>query len=271
MTIGKWITEHASTILTWIGAGGTAATVIFAVKATPKAMHRIESAKIDKGEAILNGEIDGEVTRNEDGSYNMPRLTIFETVKACWKEYVPAALCEAGTLACIFGANAIGTRRQANLSAALAAAVGAGEAYKEKVRSMCGPGTDEAVERAIAQEEQDREDGRPPWDEIQTFYIEFGKKSWFFEKTMEEVVNAEYALNRYFALAGEASFNEFLALLGQDPVDGGNEKGWTQYVGEVKYGYKWINFYHRYFTTGDGMLACHIDMPFGPHSLDEEP
>ena len=40
--------------------------------------------------------------------------------------------------------------------------------------------------------------------------------------------------------------------------------------GEVYWGYQWIDFTHRYFTTDDGLTVCAIDMPFLPHADGEE-
>lgn len=44
MTIGDWLKKNASTILTCLGAGGVVATVALAIKATPKALDKIQCA-----------------------------------------------------------------------------------------------------------------------------------------------------------------------------------------------------------------------------------
>lgn len=270
MTIGGWIKKNSSTILTCLGAGGVIATVILAVRATPKAMDKIQTTQIDKGEEILNGDREGEVKKNGDGSYELPKLTVVETVEVCWKEYVPAAAIGIGSLACIFGANILSRRRQASLASAYTALAGSFEAYRDKVETLCGPGTNAAVEKAIKQEKKDAEEDRPPWDEVQTFYLDCCGKPIFFERTMEQVMQAEYSANRYFILNGSISLNEFLELLGLEPAPIGNEIGWEAYIGETQYGYRWIDFNHRWFVTDDRLTVCSIDMPFGPHSVMEE-
>ena len=39
--------------------------------------------------------------------------------------------------------------------------------------------------------------------------------------------------------------------------------------GEAFYGYRWIDFRHRYFVTDDGVTVCEIEMPFAPHPIYE--
>ena len=270
MTIYNWIKKNASTILTCLGAGGVIVTVVLAVKATPKAMDKIQTAKIDKGEEILNGDRESEVKKNGDGSYETPKLTVAETVQVCWKEYVPTVAVGIGALACIFGSNALNRRQQASIATAYAALASAFEGYRDKVNTICGPGTDETIEKAIEQEKEDVKNDRPPWDEMQTFYLSCGGKPEFFDRTMEQVLRAEYELNRRLILRGEVVLNEFFDILGLDHVEDGDKIGWDCYIGESLYGYRWIDFDHRYHSTDDGLTVCSIDTPFDPHPLSEE-
>ena len=253
MTVSNWIKKNASAILTCFGTGGVIVTVVLAVKATPKAMDKIQTAQIDKGEEILNGDREGAVIKNDDGSYEMPKLTVAETVQVCWKEYVPTVAVGIGSLACIFGANALSRRQQASLASAYTALASSFEAYRDKVEMLCGPGTNAAVKKTLEQERRDLEDDRPPWDEAQAFYLEGYPQ--FFERTMEQVLKAEYELNRYFILKGQATFNEFLTILDLPPVEDGDAIGWDEYIGEVDYGYRWIDFSHRHYMTDDQMLV----------------
>ena len=141
MNVVNWIKRNSSTILTCLGAGGVVATVILAVKATPKAMDKIQTAQIDKGEEILNGDRGGEVKKNDDGSYELPKLTVAETVQVCWKEYVPTVAAGIGSLACIFGANILSRRQQASLASAYTALASSFEAYRDKVEMRYRPST----------------------------------------------------------------------------------------------------------------------------------
>ena len=267
MTVSNWIKKNASTILTCLGAGGVIATVVLAVKATPKVMDKIQTAQIDKGEEILNGDREGAVVKNEDGSYEMPTLTVVETVQVCWKEYLPTVAVGIGSLACIFGANVLSRHQQASLASAYTALASSFEAYRDKAEMLCGPGTNEMIEKAMKQEQRDIEDDRPPWDENQTFYIE--GQSQFFERTMEQVMRAEYHFNRNFILKGEMKLNELFDFLDLPHTEEGDRIGWNRYDGEAFYGYQWVDFNHRYYLTDDNMHVCAIDMPFPPHPFGE--
>lgn len=259
MNIGGWIKRNGSTILTCLGAGGFVTTVVLAIKAAPKAHNKIFDAKIDKAQGMKRADLE------------LPKLTVLETVMACGKEYIPTVAVGTASLVCIFGANVLSRRQQASMAAAYTALVSAFEGYRDKVKTICGPDTDEMIMRAMEQEKQDAEDDRPPWDEVQTFYLECnGCAPKFFERTMEQVLKAEYEANRYFILKGEMSLNEFLQILDLPEVENGDCIGWEAYIGETQYGYKWIDFNHRYFITDDGLTVCSIDMPFEAHSLFEE-
>lgn len=269
MNIGTWIKNNSSSILTCLGAGGFVSTVVLAIKATPKAMDKIQDAAITKGEDILAGRREGTVNRCK-GGFEMPKLTVLETVMACGKEYIPTVAVGAASLACIFGSNVLSRRQQASMAAAYTALASAFEGYRDKVRTICGPNTDEMIVRAMEREKQDAEDDRPPWDEIQTFYLECnGCAPKFFERTMEQVMRAEYEANRLFTLKGSLTLNEFLQILNLPTVEVGDSVGWEEYIGETQFGYRWIDFNHRYFITDDGLTVCSIDMPFEAHSMEE--
>lgn len=240
----KWIKNNASTILSCAASVGVIGTAVLAVKAAPKAQRAKEQARQKKGSD----------------------LTVPETIKAETPSYIPTALAGTATIGCIFGANILDRRQQAALTAAYAALETAYQNYRQKSDEICGVGTSHVIDRAIEQEQIDKEEDEPPWDRVQTFYIQDHDE--FFERTMQQVMQAEYHLNRNFILRGYVTFNEFLEFLFLPPVADGNI-GWDQFDGEAFYGYRWIDFDHRHYTTDDGLNVCAIEMPFGPHPLGE--
>ncbi len=243
-----WFKRNTSTILTCLGAMGLVGTVVLAVRGTPKAMRALTDAKVEKGSTELNK---------------------LEAVKAAAPAYLPAVAAGTGTLVCIFAANVLSRKQQATLISAYAALDQAFQNYREKAVLFGGPQLDRAITDAIEDEREDKAEERPPWDEVQTFYLEGYPK--FFEATMEQVRCAEYVLNRNFVLRGDATFNEFLRFLGLDDIGEDGEKiGWERYIGEAFYGYSWVDFDHIYRVTDDGMSICEIHMPFAPHGFDEE-
>lgn len=94
-----------------------------------------------------------------------------------------------------------------------------------------------------------------------TFYEPFSKQ--FFESTFADVSNAEYELNRLFILRGDATMEDFLTILGISQVKNANQYGWGDYIGEVKYGYKWVDFNHRK-KEENGKVYYEINYPFYP-------
>lgn len=248
MTMTDWLKKNASTILTCVSAVGMVGTVVLAVRATPKAMRACTDAQVEKGRT---------------------QLTKLEVAKAAAPAYLPTIAAGTGTLICLFGANMLSRRQQASLISAYAALDQAFADYRAKVVAFGGKELDKAAQDAVEAEQKDKDEDRPPWDEVQTFYLQGYPK--FFDRTMEQVRTAEYVLNRNFVLRGSATFNEFLRFLGVDDLgEEGERIGWESYIGEAFYGYQWIDFDHVYRVMDDGMAICEIRMPFLPHGFDEE-
>lgn len=254
--------KHGSTVLTILGAAGMVGTVMAAVKATFKVQEKIAEARIDKCDTRKGSVVE------------LPKLTPRELVQLCWKDYLPTIGAGTASLICIFGANALNRKQQASLTSAYAALEQLYREYRKKVVSLESPQLDRAVSEAIKQEQQDADDGNPPWDATQTFYVEGYPR--FFESTMEKVITAEYCLNRNFVLRGNATLKEFLIFLGvnvEDTKDAPSmrhleEYGWDSYIGETEYGYQWIDFDHIHRVSDDGSCVCEIRFPFEPHSLE---
>lgn len=123
--------SHASTILTCLGGIGLIATVITAVKATPKAMVLLEKAEEEKGE----------------------ELTAVETIQAAGPAYIPSVAIGTATLACIFGANALNKRQQASLISAYGMLENSYKQYKRKVKELYGEEADAEVVETVVKEE----------------------------------------------------------------------------------------------------------------------
>ena len=248
MNIGKWLVKHAPTILTWLGAASFVCTVSLVAIAAPEAEQACEEARAEK---------------------QKDELTTAETIKAAAPVYLPAVAAGITTLMCMFSANAVSRRRERTLCSAYCALMGVFNNYRHKVAMLGGEALDRAAAQACAMEDADVQADAPPWDVPQTFFLEGYPE--FFERTAEEVVRAEYILNRQFVLAGMVTFNDLLRVLDLKPIgEKGEHLGWEAYLGETTYGYRWIDFTHTHRVTDDGMAVCDIHMPFAPHSFDED-
>ena len=244
-----WLKRNSPTILTCIGAIGVVATAVTAVKATPKALAMIEAEEIVKW-------------TDPDEKPNAS-LTPIEVVKVAWKPYIPSIIIGTATISCIFGANVLNQRQQAALTSAYIFLERSYKEYKDKVKSVLGEDAAKQVETAIVKEKFTEEEMIPSFDGDKCLFYEehYGK---FFERSMLEVRDAEYQLNRKLSKEGEVSLNDFMALLDLPEVPYGDILGWSQEDAFDNYNYTWIEFEHVLLEVADDLECYMIKMPFPP-------
>lgn len=227
-----FLRRNGSTILTCVGGVGVVATAVMAVKATPKAVRLLEEAKKEKGED----------------------LTKLETVKVAGPAYIPSILVGASTIACIFGANVLNQKQQASLMSAYALLDSSYKDYKKKVEELYGEEANGRIVEEIAKDKYEESDITVS-DGKQLFYDDYSGR--YFETTMEDVITAEYELNRIVTTQCGAYLNDFYELLGIEPTEYGDYLGWN--AGELfdMYWNPWIDFRHEKVVMEDG-LECYI-------------
>lgn len=230
-----FIKRNGSTILTVAGAAGTIGTAVMAAKATPKAILLIEEAEQEKDE----------------------ELTKFETVCAAAPAYIPSLVLGLSTLVCIFGANSLNKRQQAALTSAYALLNTSYKEYKEKFKELYGEEASNRVIEEIAkdkyEEEKESED-----DGLELFYDEYSGR--YFRSTTYTVQYAEYMVNREMIMRGYVYLNEFYEALGLEPIDGGDELGWSPGACLDCYWQEWVDFTHSKVEMEDGMECTIITM-----------
>lgn len=167
-------------------------------------------------------------------------LSAMEKAKAAAPAFIPAGVAGIATTSLIFAANVLGAKQQSALVAGFAYARG-------RMQKYC----DEMENAADIPEE-------PVW-----FYDEISKR--YFKRTYREVLEAEYHLNRNFILRGYAPLNEFYDFLNLDRTNDGDKLGWSAEMGDIFYGYQWIDFDHDAVPMeGDNRGCLVIKMPFAP-------
>ena len=229
--------RNASTILTVTGSVGVAATSVMAVKATPKALKLIDQAREEKGE----------------------ELTTIEVVKVAAPVYIPAVLVGVSTIACIVGANVMNKRQQAALTSAYALLDNSYKEYKKKVEELYGEDANAQIREELA---KDKYESIPVEDNKLLFYDSYSER--YFNATMEDVINAEYQINRKLSLWGWANLNEFYELMGIPKVDYGEFLGWSS-GGLIEATWAdWLEFTHQHVTMDDGLECYIIMMGFEP-------
>jgi hypothetical protein len=228
----RFLKRNAPTILTCIGSAGVVLTAVLTAKAVPKATELLKEAEIKKGE----------------------ELTKFETVLAATPAYVPAVVTGAASIACIFGANVLNTRKQASLMSAYALLDNSFKEYKKHAEELYGEDASAQIRREIAKDYYDSED-RGTEDDTILFFDNQSMR--YFESTMEDVVRAEYLLNRELNMFSYVCLNQFYDLLKIPTVEGGDELGWSAYDMSAMYWNPWIDFNHEKVVMDDG-LECYI-------------
>ena len=227
-----FIKKNASTILTCVGGVGVVATTVVAVKATPKATALLEQAKKEKGE----------------------ELTKLEVVRVAGPSYIPAVVIGVSTLACIFGANALNQRQQAALMSAYALLDSSYKDYKHKVEELYGEEAHQHVVTEVAKEKY-KDSDIPEEDGKELFYDLFSER--YFRATMEDVIKAEYEVNRRLSLHGSVHLNEFYELLDIPAVDYGEYLGWSSSLLMDMTWADWLEFHHEKTEFEDG-LECYL-------------
>lgn len=292
-----WIKDHAATILSWGATAGTICGAVEAARAMPKAQERIGKAYQAKSDRLIQEvnarfEDDPELRRLKeeeprewfaqyeeamDDLFNSKgELTKWEKIKAGAPAFLWTGLIELATIGCIHGSDKLHceTEKKLNrtikgLNESLAAATAVYAVYRDSIGCLTDRPTEAmaekmAEERMIAQKQGD---DRPPWEDKRSFYID-GQPE-FFERTMEEIYEAELRINQRFIERGEITLNEIYREFRLPEIPEGDRRGFDAYLGEVWYGYLWIDFSHRPYQADDGMWVTEIAMPIDPHPLTE--
>jgi hypothetical protein len=203
-----YLCKHSPEILTGIGVTGMITSTVLAVKATPKALLLLDVAEHDKGEA----------------------LTVVETVKVAWKPYIPAIVTGAVSVACILGASAVNSKRNAALATAYAISERSLLTYRDKVIETIGEKKEKEIRQKVAQEEVNNN----PVNNSQVIITSKGNSlcmdslfGRYFKSDIDQLKKCINELNREIITQNYASLNSFYSLVGLDPVEAGNRLGWN--------------------------------------------
>jgi hypothetical protein len=174
--------------------------------------------------------------------------------------YIPTVVTGAATIACIFGANVLNKRQQASMASAYALLDSSYKDYRNKVKELYGEEAERQVVEKIAKDKYDESDISS--EDKLLFYEEFSGR--FFESTMEDVVRAEYEINKKISLWGGADLNDFYDLLNIPKVDYGHFLGWSEGGLMEATWTNWLDFQHEKTPMEDGMECIIITMSHEP-------
>ncbi len=217
LILGKnWILKQSPIILTVAGVGGVVATTVMAVKATVEAEKLIEQKKVE-----LDLEID-------------EKLTIEETVKTCWRTYLPVGISAGLTIAAIIGSSAINEKRKAAMAGLYAISETALKEYQEKNLETIGEKKEQSVRDAVNADKVKRTENNISPEQLSLASLSQGKvlvhevmSGRYFLSSVQDLKAAMNDLNSQLIYDMCASLNEFYDLIGLDRNEIGDDCGWN--------------------------------------------
>ena len=207
---GRVLTKYSPGILTGIGIAGMIGATFMAVKATPKALYLIETKKEES---------------------EVEELTPVETIKTCWKCYIPATLATVLSIICLIGASTVSAKRNAALATAYSISEAALREYQEKVVEVIGEKKEKAVRDAVAKDQIERD----PVTKSEVVIIDSNSNTLcyeplsgrYFKSTIDKIKKAEIKLDRQMIQEMYVSLNDFYWEIGLDGTDLGDKMGWN--------------------------------------------
>ena len=209
-SVERVLTKYSPGILTGIGIAGMIGATFMAVKATPKALYLIEAKKEES---------------------EVEELTTVETIKTCWKCYIPATLTTVVSAACLIGASTVSAKRNAALATAYSISEAALREYQEKVVEVVGEKKEKAVRDAVAKDQIERD----PVTKSEVVIIDSNSNTLcyeplsgrYFKSTIDKIKKAEIKLDRQMIQEMYVSLNDFYWEIGLDETDLGDKMGWN--------------------------------------------
>lgn len=214
-SVKSFAIKHSPEILTGIGITGMITAGILAVKATPKALILIKERK----EELYPLDDEDDIS-----------LTPIETVKTCWKCYIPAAVTCTASVGCLIGASSVNFRRNAALATAYTISETALKEYQEKVIETIGEKKEKDIKDRIAKDKIDKD----PVSNKEVIITDKGDvlcydtlSGRYFKSSMDQLKKAENDLSRQMRDDMYVSLNEFYNEIGLDGIGVGYELGWN--------------------------------------------
>lgn len=247
------IKKHVPTILAVVASVGVVTTAIFSGKASIRAYEIIAEKEKEKGE----------------------KLTKKEKVIATAPTYTKTVIFGGATIASIVACNLLNRKQIAALAGAYVMVESTYRTYRGKLKDIYGKEADDRIMAAMAEDAEPVNNYAPgafwccnlsagPEGEPITWYDSLSNRK--FELPLCKVLEAEYHLNRNFALGGQCAVNELYDFLGLTRMDGCDNIGWFVDPENEVY---WIDFNHEKVTLDDGMEYYVIETPYGPFPLED--
>ena len=232
--------KHSPEILVGLGIAGAASSVIFAIKATPKAVILLDEKKKELG---------------------VEKLEAKEIIKTAAPVYIPTAVTFAVSTACIIGASSVNARRNAALTAAYTLSESTLRTYRDKVLETVGEDKEREIRQAAAIEQQQKTPEpknlivNSAAGQIKCFDSLSGR---YFVSTKNQIDKAVNEFNRQLRDDMRMSLNEWYDMIGLDQNKLGDLMSW-----DIDHGY--IETCYASRLDEEGMPCLVVNYVEPPH------
>lgn len=192
------------------------------------------------------------------------------------KGYLPAGACAAATSAVMIAFGTTNAKQATALAGTYAVLNRSYIKHKAEIKDLCRPLLDKDERDKLVKkyfEKNEKEEESAVDDGKQLFYEEH--HDGFFRANLEDVIYADYHLNRILATQGYATVNDFYEALCMDRVEDGENLGWMHWLAaedrDPDEGVNWIDVIHEEFDLEDGMKATRLVFDARPRAYDMVP
>lgn len=235
---------------------GVGITAYLAAKVTPKTIKEVED-------------------KSKFKYFDEHAYSKWDAIVFGWKNYIPAIIVGAGTIACIFTSHEISKKERDAIIAAYALLKKSYDDYRDNSRIVYGEDAEEKIFESISSTVPNNvikaKDpaivvpsivGESSTDfsveeEQRLFYDVVSER--YFESTIGRVLQAQYHLNRNFTLGAPCPVNDYYEFLGIPRIDGGDKIGWG-ICDEIM----WIDFNNYRGELSNGISCLIIEPVFWP-------
>ena len=249
------LAKHSPEILTGLGIAGMITTTVLAVRATPKALKRIEEEKDRQSKKLCE-----EALKNGEGEYApVDKLKVVDTVKVTWKCYIPAVITGVVSTACLIGASSVHVKRNAVLATAYKLSESALADYREKVIETVGEKKEQAIRDKVAKDCVDKNPASKT-DIIvtgngTTKCLDYSSKRYFYSD-IDKIKRAVNEINRQMLHEGYISLNDFYDELGLGTSKIYDRMGWNTDDGLIE-----LHFSSQLDENGTPCLVIDFEVP----------
>lgn len=218
----KIIVKNTPEILVGLGLSALISSTVFAVKATPKACRLIEKEK---------------------KTQETQELTVKDTIKTVWKEYIPSAVLGLTGITLILSANGKQNKQKAVLASVATMTEKTFKEYRNKIIEKLGEEKEKDIRADI---DWDKIKNNPPPEDSggirlvdgyypQTLCYETSTGRYFYSD-VDTLKKAENKLNRQMVSCTEPyiSLNDFYDEVGLSRIDIGDDLGWNTNNGLIE-------------------------------------